>query len=178
MAQEEPLLAACAAASVRHRIATGARAGMPVMRLGDRIETEDVESRVGEQCASVQGFSLHAGVVDLAGLAESAAAELRVGRMATSLDNMSPDNIFIQTLAEVPIAPGVAQNSIVAVRGDGPAEGGNDGVVRFSSAHTPDAESELIVRSGHSTQSNPHTVNEVDRILMLHADRSTCAAKR
>ena len=49
-----------AEASVRHRIATAVRAGMPVMRLGDRIETEDVESRVGEQCASVQGFSLHA----------------------------------------------------------------------------------------------------------------------
>ena len=115
---------------------------------------------------------------DLAGLAESASAELRVARVTTSLDNMSPGNIFIQTLAEIPIAPGVAQNSIVAVRGDGPSEGGNDGVVRFSSAHTPDAESELIVRSGHSTQSNPHTVNEVDRILLLHADRSTCAAKR
>ena len=57
------MLAACAEASVRHRIATGVRAGMPVMRLGDRIEIEDVESRVGEQCASVQGFSLHAGVV-------------------------------------------------------------------------------------------------------------------
>ena len=37
---------------------------MPVMRLGDRIEIEDVESRVGEQCASVQGFSLHAGSGD------------------------------------------------------------------------------------------------------------------
>ena len=37
-------------------------AGKHVMRLGDRIEIEDVELRVGEQCASVQGFSLHAGV--------------------------------------------------------------------------------------------------------------------
>ncbi len=60
--EEEPLLAACAQASVRHRIATGLRAGKHVMRLGDRIEIEDVELRVGEQCASVQGFSLHAGV--------------------------------------------------------------------------------------------------------------------
>jgi hypothetical protein len=60
--EEEPLLAACAQASVQHRIATGLRAGKHVMRLGDRIEIEDVESRVGEQCASVQGFSLHAGV--------------------------------------------------------------------------------------------------------------------
>ncbi len=48
---------------VGHGIATGSRAGKPVMRLGDRIEVEDVESRGGEQCASVQGFSLHAGVV-------------------------------------------------------------------------------------------------------------------
>ena len=62
LAEEEPLLAACAQASVQHRIATGLRAGKRVMRLGDRIEIEDVESRAGEQCAAVQGFSLHAGV--------------------------------------------------------------------------------------------------------------------
>ena len=61
LAEEEPLLAACAQASVGHRIATGFRVGKQVMRLGDRIEVADVE-RVGEQCAAVQGFSLHAGV--------------------------------------------------------------------------------------------------------------------
>jgi hypothetical protein len=60
---DEPLLAACASASLRGRIATGPRAGQPVMRLGDRIEVEDVESVPGKRCASVQGFSLHAAVV-------------------------------------------------------------------------------------------------------------------
>jgi pimeloyl-ACP methyl ester carboxylesterase len=115
---------------------------------------------------------------DLAGLAESAPTELRIARMATSLDNMSPGDRFVRTLAEIPVAAGVAQNSIVAVRDDGPPEDGDDGVVRFASAHMPDADSELIVRSGHSTQSNPHTVNEVERILRLHADRSICAAAR
>ncbi len=59
--EEEPLLAACAQASVRHRIATGLRAGKHVMRLGDRIEIEDVESRVGEQCASVTRLPLARG---------------------------------------------------------------------------------------------------------------------
>ena len=59
---EEPLLAACAAASLQYRIATGARAGKPVMRLGDRIEAEDAAFVPGERCASVQGFSLHADV--------------------------------------------------------------------------------------------------------------------
>jgi pimeloyl-ACP methyl ester carboxylesterase len=111
---------------------------------------------------------------DLAGLAESAPAELRRARIATSLDNMSPGNVFIRTLAEIPVVPAVSENSIVAVRGNGPPERGNDGVVRFSSAHSPDADSELIVRSGHSTQSNPHTINEVERILRRHAEDSTC----
>ena len=59
---EQPLLAACATASLQYRIATGARTGKPVMRLGDRIEAEDVEFVAGKCCASVQGFSLHAGV--------------------------------------------------------------------------------------------------------------------
>ena len=110
----------------------------------------------------------------LAGLEESAPGQVQVRRVSTSLDNMSPGNIVIQTLVEIPIAPGVAQHSIVAVRGDGPPQEGDDGVVRFSSAHRPDADSELIVRSGHSTQSNPRTINEVARILRLHAEHPTC----
>jgi hypothetical protein len=43
-------------------VASFAGASSPPVRLGDRIEVDDVESRVGEQCAAVQGFSLHAGV--------------------------------------------------------------------------------------------------------------------
>jgi pimeloyl-ACP methyl ester carboxylesterase len=111
---------------------------------------------------------------EIAGLEQSAPGQVRVRRVSTSLDNMSPGNSVIRTLAEIPIAPGVAQHSIVAVRGSGPAEEGDDGVVRFSSAHRPDADSELIVRSGHSTQSSPHTINEVARILRLHAEHSNC----
>jgi pimeloyl-ACP methyl ester carboxylesterase len=112
--------------------------------------------------------------IAFAGLEQRAPGQVRVRRVSTSLDNMSPGNIVIRTLAEIPIAPGVAQHSIVAVRGSGPAEEGDDGVVRFSSAHRPDADSELIVRSGHSTQSSPHTINEVARILRLHAEHSNC----
>jgi len=42
-------------------------------------------------------------------------------------------------------------------------------VVRYTSAHIEPVESELVVRSGHSTQSNPHTIEEVRRILYRHA---------
>lgn len=89
-------------------------------------------------------------------------------RLPTSVDNMSAGNPFIQTLADIPVAPGVASNSIIAVQGDGPVETGVDGVVAYQSAHVDGVESELVVRSGHSTQGTPQTIEEVRRILLVH----------
>jgi len=59
---EEPLLSQLYSASVQGRIAAGPRAGQGVVRLGDRIDAEEVEAITGPRCASVQGFSLHADV--------------------------------------------------------------------------------------------------------------------
>jgi pimeloyl-ACP methyl ester carboxylesterase len=87
--------------------------------------------------------------------------------LPTSVDNMTPGNPFVRTLADLPIAPGVHAHSIIAVDGKGPP-GGNDGVVAYDSAHIDGVESELVVRSPHSCQSNPHTIAEVKRILLEH----------
>ena len=59
---KEPLLALLYAASVAGRIATGPRAGQRVLRVGDRIDVDDVSVLEGERCASVGGVSLHANV--------------------------------------------------------------------------------------------------------------------
>jgi pimeloyl-ACP methyl ester carboxylesterase len=83
----------------------------------------------------------------------------------TSIDGMRPDDRFLITLAETPIDDRVKAHSIIPVKGDGPPEEGNDGVVEYTSAHIDGVESELIVRSGHSTQSEPATIEEVRRIL-------------
>ena len=91
-----------------------------------------------------------------------------VKRMPTSVENMSPANPFIRTLATIPVVPGVAAHSIIAVKGDGPPEKGNDGVVAYESAHLDGVESELVVRSDHSVQGNPQAIEEVRRILLLH----------
>jgi pimeloyl-ACP methyl ester carboxylesterase len=85
-----------------------------------------------------------------------------------SVYGMTPGSRLIRSLSAIPIAPGVRVNSIVAVRGDGPVESGNDGVVEYSSAHIDGAESEVVVRSSHSVQSQPETVEEVRRILLAH----------
>lgn len=90
-------------------------------------------------------------------------------KLPTSIDNMTPTNPFIQTLATIPIAPQIAAHSIIAVQGGAQVQNGSDGVVEYSSAHIEGVESELIVDSGHSAQSNPHTVEEVRRILLLQA---------
>jgi triacylglycerol esterase/lipase EstA (alpha/beta hydrolase family) len=84
-----------------------------------------------------------------------------------STDNMNPKNQFIKTLATMPIATGVTAHSIIAVDNpDDPKEKWNDGLVAYRSAHLDGVASELIVYSGHSTQSEPQTIEEVRRILL------------
>jgi pimeloyl-ACP methyl ester carboxylesterase len=102
-------------------------------------------------------------------------------RMPTSVDNMAPNSPFVQALASLPVAPGVSTHSIIPVLGDGPLQEGKDGVVAYTSAHIEPVDSELVVRnSGHSTQGDPRTIEEVRRILMEHAGQvfegATCRA--
>jgi hypothetical protein len=87
----------------------------------------------------------------------------------TSIDNMNGSNPDLRALASLPIAPGVHVNSIIPLK-TAPIETGDDGVVRYQSAHIEPVESELVVLgSTHSTQSAPETIEEVRRILYEHA---------
>jgi hypothetical protein len=86
-------------------------------------------------------------------------AAANVGSLAipSAVDNMSPRHHFIRALHEIPVAPSITVNSIVAVEGDGPVEQANDGVVEYSTAHIEPVESELVAKSNLSTQGNsPH----------------------
>ena len=89
------------------------------------------------------------------------------GRM-TAVDAMTPGHPFVKSISSLPLAPGVAAHSIIAVNADGQLADAEDGVVAYSSAHVEGVESELVVRSGHSCQSNPRTIAEVRRILLAH----------
>ena len=91
----------------------------------------------------------------------------------TSLDGMSPKNPFMLALAEIPPAPGVKAHSIVAIDSDAQPPKGDDGVVKYTSAHVPYVESEKIVRSPHSCQIKPVTIEEVRRILLEHMAAGT-----
>jgi len=76
--------------------------------------------------------------------------------------------VLATLLAPIPVAAGIHAHSIISVQGDGPYAQGNDGVVEYESAHIEPVDSELVVRSPHSTQGVPATIEEVRRILRLH----------
>ena len=99
---------------------------------------------------------------------------LKMQTLPTAIDNMSPNHPFVRTIAEIPVAPGVHAHSIIAVDAEGPLENGGDGVVKYMSAHIDGVESEKVIRSPHSCQSNPNTIDEVRRILRLHAADVAC----
>lgn len=90
--------------------------------------------------------------------------------LPTSIDNMTPGHPFIRALSQTEIDPGIAAHSVIGVTQTGDMTEGDDGVVAYRSAHIDGVESELVVRSGHSMQSNPNVVAEVRRILLKHLE--------
>ena len=88
-------------------------------------------------------------------------------KLPTSLDNMRAGDPFLETLRALQVVDGVAVHSIVGVDGEGPPEERSDGVVRYLSAHIQQG-TEQIVRSGHSSHTQPESIAEVRRILRGH----------
>jgi pimeloyl-ACP methyl ester carboxylesterase len=122
------------------------------------------------------GFaSLPKGFMDSVGelvTGNGGAVALSMGGLPRSVHHMTPGNPFVQTLASIPVAPGIAVNSIVAVQGQGPVEKDDDGVVEYSSAHLTGVESELVIHSGHSVHGHPLTIAEARRILYQHGEEA------
>jgi pimeloyl-ACP methyl ester carboxylesterase len=109
------------------------------------------------------------GTAELLANREAFAVTQGGNRLPTAVDNMSPRNPFIKALSIIPVDPGVDAHSIIAVKGDGPIETGDDGVVTYESAHIGGVKSELVVRWDHSVQGQPEAILEVRRILLQNA---------
>jgi len=93
-------------------------------------------------------------------------------RLPTAIDNMSPRNPALRLLASIPVPSRIPAHSIIAVKGEGPQEDGDDGVVTYRSAHIDEVVSEVVVRWDHSCQGQPEVIEEIRRILLEHAATS------
>jgi len=143
---------------------------------GSYLAGPQIIRRLAERLITLPGDVLELSA-EIVRVNDSSDKLLGLERIPTSIDNMSPGNPFIKTLSSISVAPEVKAHSIIPVETDGELDLGNDGVVEYSSAHIEGVESELVVHSNHSCQANPHTVGEVWRILRLHAEEATCAAR-
>jgi hypothetical protein len=70
---------------------------------------------------------------------------------------------------KAPFKPGVVYHSIIGDRGKGDSPDSSDGVVDYWSSHLDGAASELIVPTDHSSYKDPDAVEEIKRILRVHA---------
>lgn len=84
-----------------------------------------------------------------------------------SVDMLSPGHPYFAALESRPIL--VPYHSIIGDRGRGDTPDSSDGVVPYSSSHLKGAQSELIVPYGHGCVEKPETIQEMLRVLRLHA---------
>ena len=108
---------------------------------------------------------------ELRGVTTLDAGALKLGRIPNSVDTLAPNNRFVKGINAIPITPGIPYHSIIGDRGRGDTPNSSDGVVPYWSSHLDGAQSELIVPSNHSAHQNPQAIEEVRRILKLHAQR-------
>ena len=86
----------------------------------------------------------------------------------TVAQSLAPHNPVFVALADLPVTPGVIYHSIIGDKDEAGKKGGSDGLVPYWSSHLDGAASELIIKSGHSTEHKPQAARETKRILLLH----------
>lgn len=85
-----------------------------------------------------------------------------------ALNSTSP---YLKITSTLDISQSVSYHSIIGRKDPAVALlSSDDGYVPYASAHLPDAQSELVLTSGHSVQENPAAILEIRRILRLHAN--------
>ncbi len=90
-------------------------------------------------------------------------------RVPSSIDSLSPNVPFVKAINQFPLRAGLPYHSIIGDRGKGDTPDSSDGVVAYWSSHLDGAASEKIVPSGHGAHQHPEGIEEVRRILCLHA---------
>ena len=86
----------------------------------------------------------------------------------TGVGNLDPENDALKMLSQIPMSDKVKYHSVIGNLRKSGVPGGSDGVVPYTSSHLDRVESELVVKSGHSAQKEPLTIQEIRRILLEH----------
>ncbi len=98
----------------------------------------------------------------------------------TAVQALSPNSIAVQATSKLPIWKDEKYHSIIGIRDADKGPGSSDGIVPYESSHLDGALSEYLVHASHTCVSNPYTIAEVKRLVLLHLkefDEKKVAAK-
>ncbi|OQA87893.1 MAG: Alpha/beta hydrolase family protein [Lentisphaerae bacterium ADurb.Bin242] len=124
--------------------------------------------RIGSKLISLPGFAIDLGKNVVHALHRLPPEQLLKLHVKTGIENLSPGDPVLCSLASLPFAPGIPYHSVIGNEDKAGVPDGSDGIVPYASAHLDGAKSEIVVKSGHSVQMNPLTALELRRILLLH----------
>lgn len=88
---------------------------------------------------------------------------------ATSVQSLEPGAPMVAAMDISPYKKGVIYHSVIGDRGKGDTPNSSDGVVEYWSSRQDGAASELIVPTDHGSYKHPKAIEELKRILRLHA---------
>ena len=91
------------------------------------------------------------------------------GKKVTAVQSLEPGAPMVAALAVSPFKKDLVYHSIIGDRGKGDTPNSSDGVVEYWSSHQDGAASELIVPTDHGAYKSPLAIEEIKRILRLHA---------
>jgi len=91
---------------------------------------------------------------------------------ANSIRFLRAKSPLLLAILKLPMSERVTTHSIIGDQGKGNTPQSSDGVVPYWSSHLPEASSEKIVPSGHGANEHPEGIDEIRRILLLHANAS------
>lgn len=132
--------------------------------LGSRLATLRVSSLAGSLIRMPAKFI---GAMDPKMKALLHTIEPSFRSIPNSIVGLSPKSPLLQNVRKLPLS--VPYHSIIGNRGrnNEPLGNSSDGIVPYWSSHLPEAESEIIVPTGHDAFNHPDSVAEVLRILAL-----------
>jgi len=95
--------------------------------------------------------------------------KIPIDRKYTSRESLQPGTPMVAAMDLSPYKKGVVYHSVMGDRGRNDTPNSSDGVVEYWSARQEGAASELIVPTDHGSYKHPRAIEELRRILRLHA---------
>jgi len=87
------------------------------------------------------------------------------------IDSLAPNSKYLDSSVDLPFKKNLEIHTIIGNQMKAGEKSGSDGVVPYSSAHLDNVQSELVIKSDHSSHQTAEGIKEVSRILLEYLNK-------